>query len=122
MSILVTEQKPPGVTRAVAVAWIIELSGCGFSPAPVGEHPTCREHQTGKPGADDRAGNGVEHVEFDQIGCDVGRFSGQIDPNFVGTGQPTPFVAHLNSAGLLSTPQSAVNSIAMTFLRIVIAL
>jgi len=29
---------------------------------------------------------------------------GQIDPNFVGTGQPTPFVAYLNAAGLLSTP------------------
>ena len=33
---------------------------------------------------------------------------GQIDPNFVGTGQPTPFVAYLNSAGLLGTPQLVI--------------
>src|SRR5262245_40646081 len=33
---------------------------------------------------------------------------GQINPNFVGTGQPTPFVAYLNAAGLLSTPQLVI--------------
>jgi hypothetical protein len=33
---------------------------------------------------------------------------GQVDPNFVGTGGPTPFVAYQNSAGLLSTPQLVI--------------